>query len=103
MVDASTSSDEAAVCLGPNPAAVYEQGHFFMSAGDTVLLYTDGFVEQEDERERQFGMTRLRRLLRSIKGLNARKSVEVMFEEADQYAAGRPQSDDMTAVVVRRL
>ena len=89
--------------LGPNPDATYERGYVRLAPGDRVVLYTDGVTEYENRSLRRFGLRRLRALLRTMDGSTAREIVDRVFEEAERFADGAPQTDDMTVVVVRRL
>jgi sigma-B regulation protein RsbU (phosphoserine phosphatase) len=95
--------DRGGLVLGPNPAAQYERGHVSLRRGDMLVLYTDGLVERVNRQGRGFGMIRLRRLVRELEGAGAREAVDAIFEASDRHAAGAPQRDDMTVVVVRKL
>jgi len=95
--------ERGGLVLGPNPAARYERGHVVLRPGDTVVLYTDGLIERKDRRGREYGMERLRRLLRDLEGKTAREMVDALFEASDKFANGAPAADDRTAVVIRKL
>jgi sigma-B regulation protein RsbU (phosphoserine phosphatase) len=95
--------DRGGLVLGPNPAARYERGHIHLRPGDTVVMYTDGLVERKDTRGRDFGLPRLRRLLRQTDGATAHETVEALFAACDRHAGRAPSRDDITVVVVRKL
>lgn len=95
--------DRGGLILGPNPNAHYERGHVRLERGDAVVMYTDGLIERANPRGEEFGMSRLRRLLRKLDGASARETVEALFAAADAHAGRARQVDDVTAVVVRKL
>jgi sigma-B regulation protein RsbU (phosphoserine phosphatase) len=94
--------ERGGLILGPSPAARYAQGRTCLQSGDAVVLYTDGLIEREDTRGKQYGLARLKRLLRGMPEMSARKRVEAIVGDSDRYAEGVAQQDDMTVVVVRR-
>lgn len=94
--------ERGGLILGVNPAARYAQGRACLQGGDVVVLYTDGVIERENPRGEQYGLARLKRLLRELPGGGAREKVEAIFADGDRHAAGAPAQDDMTVVVVRR-
>jgi serine phosphatase RsbU (regulator of sigma subunit) len=95
--------DRGGLILGPNPNARYERGHVRLQRGDAVVMYTDGLIERANPRGEEFGVNRLRRLLRKIDGASARETVERLFSAADEHAGGARQVDDVTVVVVRKI
>jgi phosphoserine phosphatase RsbU/P len=94
--------ERGGLILGPNPAARYTQGRACMQSGDSVVLYTDGLIDREDSRGKQYGLARLKRFLRNMPDASAREKVEAIFADGDRYAGGAAPPDDMTVVVVRR-
>jgi sigma-B regulation protein RsbU (phosphoserine phosphatase) len=89
--------------LGPNPTARYERGFLTLKPGDYVLMYTDGVTEAADPAEREYGLSRLKNLLRKQAGSSAREMVHSVFDDLRRFTAGAPQIDDRTVVVVRKL
>jgi sigma-B regulation protein RsbU (phosphoserine phosphatase) len=95
--------ERGGLILGPNPAAHYAQGRARLDTGDAVVLYTDGLVELTNPQGKQYGLARLKRLLRGLQTTGARERVEAILADADRYAGGVAPMDDMTVVVVRRI
>jgi sigma-B regulation protein RsbU (phosphoserine phosphatase) len=93
---------QGGLVLGPNPVAKYERGYVKLEAGDLVVMFTDGVTECESPSGMQFGMHRLRDLVRENAAKSAREIVEAIFEAADRFRAGAPQLDDMTMLVIRK-
>lgn len=68
-----------------------------MKKGDRFLFFSDGVIEAETKRGKQFGMTRLKgALLRSNKG--ARQETEYLLRALERFAGDREQHDDITIV-----
>jgi sigma-B regulation protein RsbU (phosphoserine phosphatase) len=89
--------------LGPNPQARYERGFAILAPGDYVLMYTDGVTEAMAPGEKEYGLARLKSILKKSVGRTAREVVRAVFDELAQFTAGERQMDDRTLVVVRRL
>jgi phosphoserine phosphatase RsbU/P len=70
--------------------------------GDVLLLLTDGVVEAQSAEGKWFGSERAIEVLRLARANSARDIVEAIFRSVLDYSAGRPQADDITAVVIRR-
>jgi phosphoserine phosphatase RsbU/P len=51
--------DAGGVPLGVLAAARYEQGEVILHSSDLVVVFTDGVVEAESEREEEYGEGRL--------------------------------------------
>jgi len=95
--------DRGGLVLGPNPQAHYERGYVHLEPGDTVIMFTDGITERENRKRVDFGLERLRKLLRETTEASSRDIVEMIFDAVEEHAGGIPSSDDMTVVVVRKL
>ena len=81
--------------------ASYAAAEVELRPGDVLLGYTDGLSEAMDPAEQEWGEERLAQALRSAAALPAGQAVERLMAEADAFAAGAPQHDDMTLLVVR--
>jgi serine phosphatase RsbU (regulator of sigma subunit)/anti-sigma regulatory factor (Ser/Thr protein kinase) len=79
----------------------YTAGRHDFPAGSLLLLYTDGVTEAESADGGQFGDEALQRLLRGEN--EADTCVERIIAAVDAFAAGHPQSDDITLLAIQRL
>jgi sigma-B regulation protein RsbU (phosphoserine phosphatase) len=79
----------------------YERGVFSHEAGDLVVLFTDGVSESMNAREEEWGEERLIELAKTCHGFPAREGMKRILAAAQAFAAGAPQHDDMTLVVLR--
>lgn len=90
--------------IGLLPDRAYEQGSTALSAGDLVVLFTDGISESMNAGDEQWGEARLSAAIAaSNNGLAITTLLNKLLESAYAHAAGAPQHDDMTLVAVRAL
>ncbi len=68
-------------------------------SGDTLLLYTDGVSDGENEEETPFTPARLQRSLKP--GLTARETVANILGELRRFRGGATQNDDVTVMALR--
>lgn len=83
--------------LGPVPGAEYDEGTVRVSAGDILVLYTDGLVERP-------GMdleTGLGRAGRMIAGWDRRSGLDECCQALKEALAPRPRGDDVCIIAVR--
>jgi sigma-B regulation protein RsbU (phosphoserine phosphatase) len=79
----------------------YEQSEASLAPGDLLVIYTDGFSEAMNPDLTEWGEERLIESIVGCAGLPAQGGIARIMEAADAFAAGAPQSDDMTLVVLR--
>jgi sigma-B regulation protein RsbU (phosphoserine phosphatase) len=79
----------------------YEQSEASLAPGDLLVIYTDGFSEAMNPDFTEWGEERLIESIVGCSGLPARGVITRIMQAADAFAAGAPQSDDMTLVVLR--
>src|SRR5271167_4759070 len=89
--------------VGLIPECSYEQAGATLSPGDLLVIYTDGFSEAMNPQLEEWGEERLIEAIKACKGLSAKETITRIIQSADAYAAGAPQSDDMTLVILRVL
>jgi len=74
-----------------------------LAPGDILALITDGVFEYENAAEEPFGEARVGEIVRKHQGEPMSQLTERIAQAVDQFAAGAPQKDDMTILLVRRL
>ena len=89
--------------LGAFDDQAYEEGSVTLEPGQVLVAYSDGITESFDPHGRPFGVTGLRAALAAAGGGCARDILEAVLAAANAHAGNRPQWDDMTLVVMRRL
>ena len=78
----------------------YKQGELRLEPGDRLLLYTDGVVEAHDKTNGLYGMERLEAVLDGARDQTGEQTLGRIFDDVNEYAAGVPQFDDITMVVL---
>lgn len=90
--------------LGVMPETPYAPANIInLNSGDVLILLTDGFFEWANARGEQYGTDRLSERIRSVINLPAEEMIRVIYDDVLAFAAGTPQEDDLTAVIVKRL
>ncbi|HYZ85930.1 MAG TPA: PP2C family protein-serine/threonine phosphatase [Bryobacteraceae bacterium] len=79
----------------------YKRGDFSLQSGDLVVLFTDGVSESMNIRFEEWGEDRLIEFAKTCRGLPATECMGRILNAAEAFAAGAPQHDDMTVVVLR--
>jgi sigma-B regulation protein RsbU (phosphoserine phosphatase) len=88
--------------LGLFPGQDYQSSTLELAAGDSLVLFTDGVTEAADPAGALFGEERLKACLAGGAGQAAGDTVDQVLRAVRAFAAGAPQSDDITIVAVRR-
>jgi len=72
-----------------------------LSSGDLLFQFTDGVNEAMNNRKEEFGEERLKELIQKYAHQNANDFLFSLDREIREFTEGFPQSDDITAVVVK--
>jgi serine phosphatase RsbU (regulator of sigma subunit) len=101
--DAESREVEAnGLMLGLFPDAAYSAVEIPLGAGDRILLYTDGILEAMNAAREEFGKLRLKKFL-AAPSKSAGQFADALLLEIRRWsgtAAGRPQDDDITLLVL---
>ena len=87
--------------VGLMPECNYEQAEVSLQPEDMLLLYTDGITGALNSALEEWGEKRLIEAARGLRSERSEAVVAGIMQAADGHAAGAPQSDDMTLVVLR--
>jgi sigma-B regulation protein RsbU (phosphoserine phosphatase) len=93
--------EEGGPAVGLLPEASYQQTVLTMQPGDVLIGYTDGITEAMNFREEEWGEDRMIAKAMSCVHLSAQQMLESLIREADAFASGAPQHDDMTLVLMK--
>ncbi len=86
--------------LGVLAGQRWSEGEAPLRPGDILLAYSDGLTEAMNERRECFGQDRLEAFLRHPLPLEAEEALRQIVEQVDAFAAGHPQADDLTVLVL---
>ncbi|MFL6303564.1 MAG: SpoIIE family protein phosphatase [Candidatus Sulfotelmatobacter sp.] len=87
--------------VGLLDGAVYKQQMLHLLPGDILLAFTDGISEAMNAAEDEWGEDRMIAEAQAHADGDAAEMLQRLFRAADAFAAGAPQHDDMTLVVLR--
>jgi serine phosphatase RsbU (regulator of sigma subunit) len=97
---------EGGVPLGVEPSSRYPSAEIPLDRGDVLVAYSDGVTEAEGpEREGRiphFGEERLAETIVRLRAEPAEAIIAGVLAAVKAFAAGRPQADDITLVVLKR-
>ena len=81
----------------------YKQDQVTLNPGDLILFYTDGVTEAENAQGGQYTDPKLIELVDKYRDLSASELINTIRTDINTFAAGYPQSDDITMMAVRFL
>jgi sigma-B regulation protein RsbU (phosphoserine phosphatase) len=87
--------------LGILYEAEYAETLLELFPGDIIVFYTDGIVEALNPAGEIFGFDRLAETVKSSTGGSAESLLKEILAQVSTFAAGSPQHDDLTLIVVR--
>jgi serine phosphatase RsbU (regulator of sigma subunit) len=87
--------------LGVFEDAVPQDGSqaFKLSAGDRLMLYSDGLIEVWNREDEMLGVKGLEKIARSAAALPLPAMRQAIIERVNSYSAG-PVHDDITLILV---
>jgi hypothetical protein len=80
---------------------LYREETVRMTAGDVLLLYTDGLTETRGPDSAMFGETRLAQAVGRYRHATAWEIVSALLGEAEAFSGGAAQTDDIALVVMK--
>lgn len=93
--------DKGGLVLGAEESEIYEEDYVALTSGDVVVFFTDGVTEALDAKEELFGTERLLQAVRESSHASAADILKRITNDIRGFTRGRPQSDDITLVVLR--
>jgi sigma-B regulation protein RsbU (phosphoserine phosphatase) len=91
------------VILGILPMATYQEARTTLNPGDVLVLFSDGVTEAADATDDEFETDRLAVAVAKARHLPATEILDAIKQAVTDHVAGRPQSDDITIMVARRV
>jgi sigma-B regulation protein RsbU (phosphoserine phosphatase) len=87
--------------LGIMENVPYESGTVTLQSGDWLVIFTDGVVEAEDNRQQEYGEQRLTAMLNSGVTLTPTALLNGILVDLDRFVGTAPQHDDVTCMLVK--
>lgn len=79
----------------------YECSQTMLQPGDLLLIFTDGVIEAENDREEEYGETRMLGTISGAPGASAADLIKRLMASVEAFVGLAPQHDDITCLVLR--
>ena len=90
------------VVVGLFPTAQYRNQMIRLEAGDSLVLFTDGVTEAENEREDQLGLPAVADLLKTLHGERAEAMLSAIDGCVQKFVGPVAMGDDVTLLAITR-
>ena len=87
--------------VGLFEGASYEEETVHMTAGDWLVVFSDGVSEALSASGEEYGEARIIECVRRNAALDPSRLLEALFHDVREFTQGEPQGDDITAMVIR--
>ena len=87
--------------VGLFEAATFEQETVTLSPGDWLIVFSDGVSEAMSTTDQEYGEGRIVEVVRTHGALQPQPLLRALFADVHEFTRGAPQSDDITAMVLR--
>lgn len=98
-VQSLTSTD---MVVGLFESARYRNQTVTLSPGDSLVLFTDGVTEAENEQEDQLGLEPIATLMTPLHGASAAQILDTIEAEVRMFVGATPMGDDVTMLALTR-
>jgi serine phosphatase RsbU (regulator of sigma subunit) len=88
--------------LGMFRDEAYSQGSLALRPGDLFVCYSDGATEATNDDGIQFGVDRLEKVTRTVRGQEPREVIASVWRALDRFHQDRPPEDDITILALCR-
>jgi sigma-B regulation protein RsbU (phosphoserine phosphatase) len=97
--------EASGMVLGVLPEVVYEEKTMALMPGDTIVFFTDGTVEAQNQQGEEFGSARLREAAAAAdaRDLSAQGLADRLMELILSFSTTFGRKDDMTILVAKVL
>jgi serine phosphatase RsbU (regulator of sigma subunit)/pSer/pThr/pTyr-binding forkhead associated (FHA) protein len=99
-VEAQATTD---LVVGVLSTASYHNQRVTLDVGDSIVLFTDGVTEAENEAEEQLGLEPIATLLSTFHGIPAPQILDRIDQHLQEFCANAPATDDVTMLALTRL
>ena len=96
-----TLADGRCIALGVVPEVNITRAELVLEPGDIIVMYTDGVTEAFNPEDEEFGEERLMNYLQKHRTYPVQEIIDGLIDEIRSFCGSRPQSDDITLVVMR--
>jgi serine phosphatase RsbU (regulator of sigma subunit)/anti-sigma regulatory factor (Ser/Thr protein kinase) len=87
--------------VGAMDGMSFKEGSVKLSAGDELLLYTDGVTEAKNEQNELFSDDRLFQLFTESAAMTAEERIDVVKKAVYAFEGNAPRADDITVMTIQ--
>jgi sigma-B regulation protein RsbU (phosphoserine phosphatase) len=87
--------------VGLFETATFDEETVNLTAGDWLIVFSDGVSEAMSASGDEYGENRIVSCVEGHKSMEPRQLLEALFADVRDFTRGAPQSDDITAMVLR--
>lgn len=87
--------------LGLHPGRNYEESTIKLKRGDSIVLFSDGVTELQNENEKRYGNERFLNTLKPLAALKPREMIIEIEKDLDLFKGKMKQVDDITIMVLK--
>lgn len=86
----------------PDLPAVFELQTIDLHSGDTLLLFTDGIIEAENEKHEAYGLERLIDVLTRAQTVEQSEQIQFILTDVQQFIKSDKINDDITILLIHK-
>ena len=101
MLSAHIKHGMAVPFLGIHDNLQMPAGHFRVQRNDIIFACSDGLIEQKNFHREEYGVQRLRNLLRGVPADSPRRINQIVLADFNEHLAGTRRSDDLSMLCIR--
>ncbi len=87
--------------LGIMGEAAFVSATATLESGDWLVIFTDGVIEAENNKQDEYGEVRLMVMLNSGVALAPEMMLQSIMVDLDRFTGDAPQHDDVTCMLVK--
>lgn len=96
-----TPLEKTGTLVGIFPESTWETNQVDFTPGDTLILYTDGITEAQNQAGQYYGQAQFLFSLKSNYGLDAEPYRNAILQNVISFSGDTPRLDDITLVILR--
>ena len=97
-----TTLEASSIVLGFLPDIDLHRNFIYMEPDSTLVLYTDGIVERNNQREEQYGVDRLEKLVLENERMDPAALIELVYQDVYNFGGQSNWEDDASMLIIRR-
>jgi sigma-B regulation protein RsbU (phosphoserine phosphatase) len=87
--------------LGLYPDKKYGETKIHVNNGSSIVVYTDGVTELQDENNLQYGNQKLEENLQNLTGMNPKEMIVKIEKSLQLFIGETKQSDDISMLILK--